>query len=308
MAEPITIEQAREIAHKANCESVPAQLIKLQGGSTDVYRIEFADGTAPLVLKAYEEKSDWLMRKEAMVAGWTGDLIGVPVPRWLLLDDTRQLVPRPYAVMTLLPGTVVRSFIGTTDAQDIYRQMGTALRRMHEIPMTAYGYIGSESITRPKHSNPEYMNSAIEASLRRFRDAGGGADLARDLKNKIDDRSDVFASNVRPVLCHCDFHQGNVLATHDERSQLKLTGLIDFANASAADPLLDLASALFFCTHEDPRSREALLVGYGKIEHPSPNEALWLYTLHHRLVMWTHLKGLSIDAVDLLRDLSEMCS
>jgi aminoglycoside phosphotransferase (APT) family kinase protein len=307
-AEPITIEVAREIARNTSCAAEPTNIIQLQGGTTDVYRIDFADGTAPQVLKVYADEPDWFMKKEAMIAGWIGDRIGVPVPQWLVLDDTRRLLSRRYAVMTFLPGAMARSLIGTSDAHDVYRQMGAALRRTHEIPMSAYGYIGTDGIAQPKHSNSEYMSSAIEGALRRFQDAGGGSELTRRLRSSVDERSDVFACNVSPVLCHCDFHQGNVLAARDERGQLKLTGLIDFTNASAADPLLDLASALFFCTHEDAQSREPLLAGYGKIEHPDPESALWLYTLHHRVTMWAHLKRLGIDAVGISRDLSAMCA
>jgi truncated hemoglobin YjbI len=39
------------------------------------------------------------------------------------------------------------------------------------------------------------------------------------------------------------------------------------------------------CTHEDPRSREPLLAGYGEIDHPDSGAALRLYTLYHRVVM-----------------------
>ena len=53
--------------------------------------------------------------------------------------------------------------------------------------------------------------------------------------------------------------------------------------------MFDLAKVLFCCAHEDPRSREPLLAGYGKINHPDPEEALWLYILFHRVVMWCYL-------------------
>jgi hypothetical protein len=61
--------------------------------------------------------------------------------------------------------------------------------------------------------------------------------------------------------------------------------------------------------HEDPRSREPLLEGYGDINHPDPEGALWLYTLFHRLVMWCGLtrRGDTSDGpAGLLRDLGEM--
>lgn len=77
----------------------------------------------------------------------------------------------------------------------------------------------------------------------------------------------------------------------------------------AADALFDLAKALFCCAHEDPRSREPVLAGYGEINHPAPGEALWLYTLFHRVVMWCHLTrpgDTSDGAAGLLHDLYEM--
>jgi hypothetical protein len=73
--------------------------------------------------------------------------------------------------------------------------------------------------------------------------------------------------------------------------------------------LFDLAKALFCCAHEDPRSRGPVLAGYGEINHPDPEEALWLYTLFHRVVMWCGLtrRGDTSDGpAGLLRDLDEM--
>ena len=90
-----------------------------------------------------------------------------------------------------------------------------------------------------------------------------------------------------------------------------LTGLIDFANALAGDPLADLAKALFCSAHEDPRSSAPLLEGYGPLGHPDPEEALWLYTLYHRLTMWTFLTRIGDDPASagpagLMADLAAM--
>jgi Ser/Thr protein kinase RdoA (MazF antagonist) len=111
-----------------------------------------------------------------------------------------------------------------------------------------------------------------------------------------------------PVFCHDDLQQGNVLAEHGGNGNLQLTGLIDFGNARAADALFDLAKALLCCGHEDPRSPEHLLAGYGEINHPAPKEALWLYTLFHRVSMWCWLTrhGDISGPACLLRDLEEM--
>jgi aminoglycoside phosphotransferase (APT) family kinase protein len=253
------------------------------------------------------------VKKEALVAGWIGDQAGLPIPRWIALDERRILLPSRFALMTWLQGAQVRSLIGAPDVDQVYRQMGALLKRLHGLPMTAYGYIVGDGIGQAKTTNAEYMRSAFDKAFRQFREHEGDAGLMQRLEHEVKQSFDVVAHSVGPVFCHNDLHQGNVLATRDDDSGvLKLSGLLDFANASAGDPLLDLAYALFCCTHEDPRSREPLLAGYGEIDHPDREAALRLYTLYHRVVMWSHLKRLNIlgvagDPVGLLQDLNEMC-
>jgi hypothetical protein len=93
---------------------------------------------------------------------------------------------------------------------------------------------------------------------------------------------------------------------------LRLSGLVDFGNARAADSLFDLAKALFCSAHEDARSHQPLLEGYGPIDHPEPERAMWLYTLFHRVSMWCWLTKLGDKASPddgaggLLRNLGQM--
>jgi aminoglycoside phosphotransferase (APT) family kinase protein len=214
--------------------------------------------------------------------------------------------------MTSLPGRSLRHWFGDPAIAGAYRQMGELLRRIHAIPMAAYGYIGGEGILRPRPTNAEYMTAAFEDVFRSFREFGGDADLHRRMQLCAAERFDLLAPNAKPVLCHDDFQQGNVLALRDSNGALRLSGLIDFGNARAGDPLFDLAKALFCSGHEDPRSREPLLEGYGPLDHPEPERVLRLYTLFHRLSMWCWFKKLGPaapagDGPDgLLRDLDRM--
>jgi Ser/Thr protein kinase RdoA (MazF antagonist) len=189
--------------------------------------------------------------------------------------------------------------------------MGGLLKRIHTIPMNAYGYVIGDGILRPQPTNAEYMRPAFDEVFRRFREQGGDADLTQRLEQRAKSRFDLLSYSAGPVLCHDDFQQGNVLATHGKAGDLRLTGLLDFGNARAGDAPFDLAKALLCCTHEDPHSREPLLAGYGEINHPDPAEALWLYTLFHRILMWCHLtrhddNRTSDGPAGLLRDLDEM--
>jgi Ser/Thr protein kinase RdoA (MazF antagonist) len=278
-----------------------AGFVRLVGGSNDTYRIDLAGSKGPLLLKIYRDEPAFFVEKEPLVAGWIGEQASIAIPRWLRIDERRAVIPHRFALMTWLPGVTVRSLIGQHDIDTVYRQMGELLKRLHAIPMSAYGYIVDDGILRPCRTNAEYMEAAFEQAFSKFRERGADADFARRLEQRAQSRFDLLRYSGGPVLCHNDFQQGNVLAARDDAGNLCLTGLIDFGSALAGDALSDLAKALFCCAHEDFRSREPLLAGYGGIDHPDPAGALWLYTLCHRVIMWNHLK-----APDILRDLDEM--
>ncbi|UXN74728.1 hypothetical protein N8D56_06545 [Devosia sp. A8/3-2] len=64
----------------------------------------------------------------------------------------------------------------------------------------------------------------------------------------------------------------------------------------AADPVLDLAKCLFCSEHDAPSSTPHILAGYGPIEHPDPQGAIWYYTLLHRVTMWWWLRQIGVIA------------
>jgi Ser/Thr protein kinase RdoA (MazF antagonist) len=302
-------EQVRAIVRDLDCTLDPVGFARLHGGTSEVYRIDLAGAENPLVLKIYADEPGWIVAKEALVAGWIGERAGLPIPRWLRVDERRTCIPYRFALTTWLPGVTVRSLIGMPGIDAAYRQMGALLRRLHTIPMPAYGYIVGDGIRRPQPTNDDYMRAAFSQAFRQFREQGGEEHLTRRLEDKAQSRFHLLQDGAGPVFCHDDLQPGNVLAEHARDGSVQLTGLIDFGNARAGAALFDLAKALFCCAHEDPRSQEPLLAGYGEIDHPDPAEALWLYTLFHRVVMWCGLtrRGDTSDGpAGLLRDLDEM--
>lgn len=285
---------------------------RLEGGSTEVYKIDLpGSGYGSLVLKIYPDKPEWIPKKEARIAGWLKDLT-VPVPIWLRVDESRSLLPLRYSLLTHLPGRSLRHWLADPDIKQAYRQMGELLRTIHAIPMPAYGYLHADGIDKPISTNEDYMTTAFEDVFRRFRDLSGESDLVRRLQQVAKGSFDLLRSSDGPVLAHDDFHQGNVLALRGKADRLELSGLIDFGNARAADKLFDLAKTLFCSAHEDPRSYQPILEGYGSVDHPNIERALWLYTLFHRVSMWCWLTTIGIDAAAedgpgrLIRDLRQM--
>ncbi|MCQ1855359.1 phosphotransferase family protein [Neorhizobium galegae] len=283
---------------------------RLAGGSTEVYKIDVAGSrNGSLVLKIYPDLPKWGPSKEALVAGWLKDLMP-PVPTWLRTDESRSLMPLRYSLMTYLPGRSLRHWMGQTDITQAYRQMGELLRRIHAVRMPAYGYVLAEGIDNPISTNAEYMTMAFDNVFRRFRVLGGDPDLANRLGRLAESNFDLLDTSEGAVLAHDDLHQGNVLALRGNSGEPELSGLIDFGNARAADSLFDLAKALFCSAHEDPRSYQPILEGYGSVNHPEIKRVLRLYTLFHRLSMWCWLTKIGIGTKNgpdsLIRDLNEM--
>ena len=307
-------ERVQRLVQSFDPTLIVAGIARLEGGSTEVYRIDLSGSDyASLVLKVYPDEPAWALHKEELVAGWLQGLTP-PVPKWLGIDDTRTLMPLRYALLTLLPGHSLRTWMAAPDIEQAYRQMGELLRRIHARPMPAYGYIQAQRIHRPVSTNADYMKAAFDDVFRRFRELGGDANLGRDLQQLAEGSIDLLDESACAVLCHDDFHQGNVLALPNDAGRLELSGLIDFGNARAADKLFDLAKALFCSSHEDPRSYGPILEGYGPVDHPDTKRALWLYMLFHRVSMWCWLTKLGVDAAaengpgGLIRDLHDMAS
>jgi Ser/Thr protein kinase RdoA (MazF antagonist) len=312
MKTKLDTEDVRRLLRSFDPALTVAGFTPLEGGSTDVYRVDLSDSDCgPLVLKIYPDEPAWGPSKEALVAGWLQGL-APPVPRWLHLDDSRTLLPLRYGLLTWLPGRSLRGWMTAPDIEQAYRQMGKLLRRIHATPMPAYGYIQGRGIERPISTNAGYMRAAFENVFRRFRDFGGDSNLGHRLQQLAEGSFDLMDESDGPVLCHDDFHQGNVLAVRNGAGRLELSGLVDFGNARAADKLFDLAKALFCSAHEDPRSHRPILEGYGPVDHSDIEGALWLYTLFHRVSMWCWLRKLGADAAaengpgGLVRDLREM--
>jgi Ser/Thr protein kinase RdoA (MazF antagonist) len=265
-------------------------LCSLSGGSSPAWRVDLADGEQ-LVLKCYVDEQRWRNGKEAFASRL---LAGLPIPitRYLVMDGSRQRLPLRFSLANYLPGATLHSLLGHPDIKSAFRQTGALLRQLHSVRLPAYGSFGSKGLVRPVMTNAEFVRGIIGDALERFEHYGGEASLTQRLRTIIEARFDaVVPHSCGAVFAHDDIHPNNVLAIETSDGHLRLSGLIDFGNAQAADAVWDLAKALFCSIHEAPDSRQPMLEGYGPIDHPDPEGALWTYTLLHRLIMWSWLRN-----------------
>jgi aminoglycoside phosphotransferase (APT) family kinase protein len=282
--------QGQAIADRVADGRKVARISAMHGGLIGaIYEIGFADGPPSFVLKVYPEAWHWKMQKEVRVAALLQDKLSVQVPRILLADDTKTLLDLNFVVMTKLDGDILLGLTASltpAEVVPIYSQWGQVLRQIHTIPMASFGYIGPHGVWTAHASNRAYMSSQFEKKLTEFVERGGDPVLADRLRASVARHGHLFDECANASLCHYDFHGGNVLVSRKD-GPLRISGILDFENAIAGDPILDLAKAtLDYAVQQDERKKAALLASYGAGGHRHWQEALELYRMYCVLEFW----------------------
>ena len=288
--------------------SPPVAATELPGGSNRAIRLDLASGET-VVLKTYDEVRRKMPVREAQMARLLADL-DLPVTRYVAMDETCRRLPFRFAITNYLPGVGVGTLRDEPDVQDAYRQMGALLRQLHTVRLPAYGQFDETGVAVGVASNEAFVTNVAQHAFAQFRRHGGDAGLAVRLERIVADGMDLARHSAGPVFAHDDMHPGNVLALREGNGRLRLSGVIDFGNARAADAIFDLAKMLFCSEHEAPGCTAAMLAGYGPVDHPDPTAALWFYSLIHRVVMWWWLRHVGFiaegDGSQLIDDLRQM--
>lgn len=290
---------------------VVSSVAALVGGIADVFRLDLESGVS-LVLKVYQDDGTKIIGSDSFATA-QAQAIGLPVTQYLLIDHSQTKLPFRYVVTNHLPGVTAGSLLQHADISSLYRQMGSLLRSVHTIRMPAYGRFDASSIADPFVTNDTFVRNRLDGAVVRFIDHGADPGLAARLRDIAEtDFAAVVPHSRGAALAHDDFHPNNVLAIETD-GKLHLSGLIDFGNAHAADPVSDLAKTLFCSEHDAPGSTPYILAGYGAVDHPDVPRALSFYTLLHRLTMWSWLRHIGVLAtpdapIDVMDDLRRTAS
>jgi aminoglycoside phosphotransferase (APT) family kinase protein len=133
----------------------------------------------------------------------------------------------------------------------------------------------------------------------------GDPGLKAAIRAYVDERSGLFAANHAAVLCHNDFHEGNILVNP---VTWRVTGFIDVENAIAADPLIDLAKTASYSIRDNADKLAGLVEGYGALPTDWAERVL-LYRVYHSLELWdwfrsigetTHLGSIAEELAELV--------
>jgi hygromycin-B 7''-O-kinase len=127
------------------------------GNISTVYEVRCAEPDQPVIVKIYPDTFHWKMKKELYVYRLLGRTEGLPTPSILWSDNSKEIPPQNYVVMTTLKGQLlsqVESSLLAPELRDIYFEMGALLAEIHRITLAAFGYITTRITPRTRRTTP----------------------------------------------------------------------------------------------------------------------------------------------------------
>lgn len=161
----------------------------------------------------------------------------------------------PWSVSERLPARTLQEVWPGADShtrQSMVESLGSALRALHRVPVPADllpPWLADALAGGPW---PAYHPPVVDAAVQQVEEArrapGSDSRLLADVADWIRERLTMFVAD-RPALVHGDLHGSNVIV-----DQGRVTGLIDFAEASAQPADVELDTILLWCAkpHEYP--------------------------------------------------------
>ena len=246
-----------------------SEVVERTGGQlSTVYEVRTS--ADPVIVKVYAPEWVWKQAKEVHVYGMLERELGGSIPRVLHVGDGVTMLSKVDGVPL--------SEAEPPDWRAMYAQLGELLQRVHRIAQPAYGYL-TDQILDPLPDNDRYMRRQFAKKLQEFEQLGGDPKLHAEITTHVQQHAHLFADNTAAVLCHNDFHEGNILV---DPATWRVNGFIDVENAIAADPLIDLAKTIQYSAHDNPEKLAGLTDGYGAVSE----DRVDLYRLYHSLELW----------------------
>jgi Ser/Thr protein kinase RdoA (MazF antagonist) len=176
---------------------------------------------------------------------------GIPVPRLVARGVLEDRVAWPYLILEPVPGRPFREVLARMPRRDrvaVMASVGRMLRALHRL-----------RIPLPRPAWPRRIRLLTGAALAAYRRAGSFSPaLRRDLARRLPRLTRPTGS---PRLLHADLNEDHVLVAC-RRGRWIVTGLIDFADAEAGDPMYEWMPLWLGLMGRDPALCRSFLRGY----------------------------------------------
>lgn len=229
----------------------------LKGTSTFVYRVTTNSGT--YYLRFLPEDASFAVE---VLAHNTLGAVGVSVPRVIGFEHKNELTGLSVMLVDEIPGICIEDNWPQTNLQDILREAGRQLARIHSIPVDGFGWIdkGSyDTLKGEKHSFDEYFSEYLNYDLQALSQYPFSDEERRQINELMLTARQIL--NVQnAVLVHGDFD-----ISHIFHSSGRYSGIIDFGDIRGNNRLYDFATFVGF--YQDRVTFSYLLEGYCEITH-----------------------------------------
>lgn len=186
--------------------------------------------------------------------------LGVPAPEILGVDASLTRVPRPFLVMRVVSGAALAHPDHPSEQAAIVA-CGAYMRAVHDVVLDGFGWLGTNDAPPPPVGPHRTWAAALAeavATLPAQVDAEVmPAALAARIEGRLQADEGSLAFTAAPRLLHGDLYLRHLFADDDH-----LTGIIDWGDATAGDPLLDLGRFSL----AGRLAIDAFLRGYGEVD------------------------------------------
>ncbi|WP_440580591.1 aminoglycoside phosphotransferase family protein [Streptomyces sp. PT19] len=220
----ITVALVRDLLREQHPDLAGLALREVAGG-WDNQQWRLGDGLA--VRMPRTERAPGLQYKERRWLPVLAPRLPLPVPSPVRIGEPSARFPRPWTVMTWVPGEPLdRCPIGRGD--DSADRLADFLKALH-VEAPADAPTASDRGAHPKDCTDGFDH---------FFDAVAPGDIADGLRAVWDDAVAAPGWEGPPLWVHGDLHPANVVV-----SDGALSGVLDFGDMFAGDPAWDLAAA-----------------------------------------------------------------
>lgn len=271
--------------------SAPIEMARLPGSVANLdYLVRLADQRR-LIVKVGP-------RSEMIAEAWACRRLAdtqVPVPEIVHLALDHDGPDRAMLIVSFVPGTA-------SDDPVVFEEAGRAIRRAHDEHLPGWGSIvadvsGSGADSRGQFDSWRAYVLDELSGLPELVSAGIiGGELAAAARDCVA-VDEVLRYSGPGVLLHNDLKPAHLFAL-DEGSGRRLTGIIDWGDASVGDPLVDLARV----SMSGAEALQAFSVGYGIDLTPGLHRKLARYRTLHNVGALTYEYRAGGDWFDVYRN------
>lgn len=265
--QPVAPEQIHAMCRRAFGKDTQVESAHELGGGlyNNTYLIHI-NGMQPVILRVGPHPSrmsrheQYFLRNEYLSQPFLAPIAPL-LPRTLMADFTHQLIERDYLFQTFMDGEPWSQIIDEmtpAENRQLWRQLGTITKTIHEIKGPAFGYLSSG----PQFSTwSRALLTWLEDIASDLEDVGLSADDLRMVIEIAQARRSLLDEITSPRLLHGDLWTVNLLVKRDAPGP-RIVAVLDSDRTFWGDPMADWT--IFLLNHKPPAEASAFWETYGQ--------------------------------------------